>query len=72
MNFCFRSGVEAKRGVEFRHSIRKPLEFSRKWGTVVIQGSLYLPCYERNQREADNKKLLCHFFSSTKEIYKKN
>ena len=30
------SGVEVKRGVEFRHSTRIPPEFGGKWGTETL------------------------------------
>ena len=44
-----RTGVEAKRGVEFRHLIRNASRIRRKVGnSVLILGSLCLPCYMRD------------------------
>ena len=45
-----RSGVEAKRGVEYRHSTRNASRTRRKVGKrrVLTLGSLCLPCYVRD------------------------
>ena len=45
----FRSGVEAKRGVEFRHSTRSDSRINGKWERCVLTlGSLCLPYYVRD------------------------
>ena len=47
-SFSLCSGVEAKRGVDFRHSTRNASRVGEKWGTEYFNTSFPPPCCVRD------------------------